>query len=208
MPTAPGQPQPPLPFPAPPPRGQFHLGEDRGPEGPPGPSGPDSFTGPKASEGPGLMSQQSQDSSSGPPPCGQQDCARHEDVADLPAPIPRHLAPRQPQPGQTHAVCVPPQSGLLGSGPGPPPGNCQPGLAGPLGTSFHLGKCSTRSGPGNPRASLLFLAGGPAGLSSTAIARETEPLRALAQKSFPALEALSTLLSLCCASVFSSVKWG
>ena len=167
-----------------------------------------SFMGPKAREGPGLMSQQSHDSSSGPPPCCQQDRARHEDVAGLPAPTPRQLAPRQPQPGQTHAVCVPLHSGLLGSGPGPLPGNCQPGLAGPLGSIFHLGKCSIRGGPGNPQASLLFLAGGPAGLSSTAIARETEQLRTLAPESFPALEAVSTLLNFCCASVFSSAKWG
>lgn len=169
--------------------------------------------GPKAREGPGLLSQQSQDSSSGPlPPC-QHDCARHEPQGRGRPALPLHLAFGQPCLARSTLSMSPCIPGLLGSGLGPPPGHCQPGLAGPRGASFHLGKSQlpqppAHGGPDDPQAPLLFLAGGSAGLSSSAIARETEQLRPLAPRSFPAHETVNTLLNHRCASAFSSAKWG
>lgn len=117
-------------------------------------------------------------------------------------------------PGQTDPHCLwpphswPPRSRTRAPAREPPtsPGSSTWGQFPPR--KIPASSAPTPHGPGDPQAPLLFLARRLACLSLTDVARETKQLRALAPKPCVACGNLRTLLNLCCASIFSSAKWG
>lgn len=139
-------------------------------------------------------------------PACQHDCACHE-----PQGRGRHARPptwRSAAPaGQTHTVCGPRIPGLLGARSGPPPGKHHPAPASPLGASFYLGKSQLPHSP---------LLAGPSPVPCWLLCRSefgkhrqgNKTVKALAPELFPARGLLRILLNLCCASIFSSAKWG